>query len=172
MTTATTEAPEKVEKKAQGLTREAAYRTPAPFALMREFSRDFERLFEDLWPGRFAYPARFMPAGWMPDVEAVEEDGRFVVRADLPGLKKDEIKVELTADALVIEGERKRKSEEKREGYYRSERSYGSFHRIIPLPEAASIDTAKASFKDGVLEVTIDLPKRVEAKPKKLEIKE
>ena len=93
------------------------------------------------------------------------------MRADLPGLKKDEVKVELTNDLLTISGERKEEKEEKREGYYRSERRYGSFFRQIPLPEGAKTDTAKAKFTDGVLEVTMQAPAR-EPQKRVLEIKQ
>jgi HSP20 family protein len=79
---------------------------------------------------------------------------------DLPGLKRDDVKVELTEGLLTISGERKEEKEEKREGYYRSERSYGSFFRQIPLPEGAKTDTAKAEFNDGVLEITMQAPAR------------
>jgi HSP20 family protein len=73
-------------------------------------------------------------------------------------MKKDEVSVDITDDAITIQGERKRESEEEREGFYRTERSYGSFCRVIPLPEGAMTEQAKANFRDGVLEVTMPAP--------------
>jgi HSP20 family protein len=94
----------------------------------------------------------------MPAIEVTEREGNLVVRADLPGIKKEDVKIEMTPEALIIRGERKQEHEEKKEGYYRSERTYGQFHRSIPLPEGADLDKAKAEFKDGVLEVTVPVP--------------
>ena len=86
-------------------------------------------------------------------------------------MKKDDVKVELTEGVLTISGERKEEKEEKREGYYRSERSYGSFYRQIPLPEGAKTDTATAEFTEGVLEISMQAPER-EPRARRLEIKE
>ncbi len=82
-------------------------------------------------------------------------NGKLLVYAELPGLKKGDIKVQVTEDALILEGERKQEKEEKREGYYHSERSYGHFYRSIPLPEGVTLDKASAEFTNGILEVTI-----------------
>jgi HSP20 family protein len=94
-----------------------------------------------------------------------------MVRADLPGLTKEDVKVELTENLLMISGERKEEKEEKREGFYRSERSYGSFYREVPLPEGAMTEKAAATFRNGVLEITIPAAK-LEPSTRKLEIKE
>jgi HSP20 family protein len=94
-----------------------------------------------------------------------------MVKADLPGLTKDNVKVELTDEALTISGERKEEKEEKEKDFYRSERSYGRFFRQIPLPEGAKTDQANATFTDGVLEVKIPVAK-IESQSRKLEIKE
>ena len=85
--------------------------------------------------------------------------------------RKDDVKVELTDEALTISGERKEEKEEKYEGFYSSERSYGTFYRQIPLPKGVDADKAKATFTNGVLEVTIQVPK-MEPRGRKLEIKE
>ena len=121
----------------------------SPWSMMRRFSDEMDR-----WFGREGGEAGM----FSPNIEVRERDNTIVVSADLPGLSKDDVKVELTDEGLVIQGERKREHEERREGYYRSERSYGTFHRIIPLPEGAATDQAKAQFKDGVLEVTVPIP--------------
>ncbi len=159
---------------------EARPMTPfTPFGFMRRFAGDMERLFEDF--GGFGFPnlfrREFFPfskelehVAWVPEVEVLQKNDQFTVRVDLPGLKKDDVKVEVTDDVLTISGERKEEKEEKREGHYRSERSYGSFYRQIPLPAGAKIDTATAEFTDGVLQVTMQAPAR-EPQTRRLEIK-
>jgi len=151
-----------------------------PFGMMRRFTRDMERLFEDFEGFRFpsvfgseTWPFRteFNAMEWMPQVEVVHNNGQFTVRADLPGMTKDDIKVELANDMLTISGERKAEKEEKREGFYRSERSYGNFYRQLPLPEGALTEKAEATFTNGVLEVTMPAAK-AEPATRKLEVKE
>ena len=162
---------------------EVALKTPEtgnPFQLMRRFTQNMERLFEDF--GGFSFPnffsTDFAPfrmeldkGEWMPQIEVIQNNGQFTVRADLPGLTKDDVKVEITDDFLTLSGERKEEKEEKREGFYRSERSYGSFYRQIPLPEGAKTENATAAFNKGVLEITIPAPK-AEPLTRKLEITE
>jgi len=155
----------------------------SPFAFMRRFSEEMDRLFEDFGFGRNwlapSFGREFFPAGfgefgrtaWSPQVEVFERGGKYIVRADLPGLTKDDVKVEVTDDAITISGERKSEHEEKGEGYYRSERSYGSFHRRIPLPEGVTADDADATFRDGVLEIAMQAPQRQEQRSRRLEIK-
>lgn len=106
----------------------------------------------------------------MPAVEVLECDGQFVVRADVPGLRKDQVNVEIEGGNLVISGERSQEHEERRGTFYRSERVYGSFYRVIPLPEGVDPNQAKATFDNGVLEVTMPAPQRTE--PKRIEIRE
>ena len=161
---------------------ELAPKTPGtanPFGMMRRFTKDMERLFSDFEDFRFSnffkdFPRFRMPfdtVEWVPRIEVLQNNGQLMVRADLPGLTKDDVKVELTDDMLTISGERKEEKEEKREGFYRSERSYGSFYREIALPEGAKTEEAAATFRNGVLEITMPAPK-VEASKRKLEIKE
>jgi len=152
----------------------------SPFRFFRHFAEDMERLFEDF--DGFRFPAlfgkefspfrkEFEQVDWIPKVEVLQHNGELIVRADLPGLTKDDVKVEITEEALTLSGERKEEKEEKREGYYRSERTYGSFYRRIPLPQGANIDKAVATFKNGVLEITMQVPK-IEPRTRRLEIKE
>lgn len=145
-----------------------ALQTTTPFGFVKRFADDMEHLFGDFQGVRvgslfgrefFPFTKEFEHVDWVPKVEVLKHNGDLTVRADLPGLKKDDVKVELTDEALTISGERKEEKEEKHEGYYRSERSYGSFYRCIPLPEGVKTDTAKAEFRDGVLEVTMQAPK-------------
>jgi HSP20 family protein len=94
-----------------------------------------------------------------------------VTRIDLPGVKRENVTVEVTDGQLLVSGERKQEIEEKKENVYRTEREYGSFYRAVPLPEGVKPEEVKATFADGVLEVTVPLPSRPEAaKPKKIEI--
>jgi HSP20 family protein len=158
---------------------ELAPKTPEranPFGMMRRFTKDMERLFNDFEEFRFS--KEFAPfrmeldtSEWVPQIEVLQNNGQFMVRADLPGLTKDDVKVEVTDDVLTISGERKEEKEEKGEGFYRSERSYGSFYRQIPLPEGAHTENADATFRNGVLEITMPAPK-METATRKLEIKE
>ncbi len=94
---------------------------------------------------------------WTPAIEIREENNNLVVCADLPGLSKENVKVQATEEGIVIEGERRREQEESRGGVHRTERSYGRFYRMVPIPEGAEIDKANAQFKDGVLEVRVPL---------------
>lgn len=151
-----------------------------PFGMMRRFTSDMERLFEDFegfrFPSVFAsetspFRTEFGEMEWMPKVEVLQNNGQFTVRADLPGMTKDDIKVEFAGDMLTISGERKEEKEEKREGFYRSERSYGNFYRQLPLPEGALTEKAEATFTNGVLEVSMPAPK-VEPATRKLEVKD
>lgn len=161
---------------------ELAHKTPEfnPFGMMRRLTNDMERLFDDFggfnFPGffnreLFPFNAVLKDIEWMPQIEVRRTNGDLMVKADLPGLTKDDVKVELTDEALTISGERKEEKEEKREGFYRSERNYGRFYRQIPLPEGAKTEKASATFTNGVLEVKLPVAK-LESHTRKIEIKE
>ena len=147
----------------------------SPFSMMRRLSDDMERIFEDTWGAR-QFPRllrglELAETRWTPDIEAFERKGEFVVRADLPGMTKDNVTVEVQDNQLIIKGERKEEKEQKEKGYYACERSYGSFYRALPLPEGLKADEAKATFKDGVLEIVMPAPKVPEKHGRQLEIK-
>jgi HSP20 family protein len=125
-----------------------------PFSLMRRFSEEMDRSF-----GRF-FSREAGESLWSPAIEVREGDGQLKVHADLPGLKPEDVRVEVTNDQLIIQGERKHEQEEKNKGVYRSERHYGQFYRAIPLPEGAKAEQAKAQFKNGVLEIAIPAPEQ------------
>ncbi len=137
----------------------------SPFALMRRLSEEMERDFSTSMG-----LGREMGSYW-PAVEVKERDGNLVICADLPGINKENVKVEATDEGLVIHGERKREHEESRAGWHRSERSYGEFFRAIPLPEGAQVDRAMAQFKDGVLEVKIPIPESAQHRRREIPIK-
>jgi HSP20 family protein len=147
----------------------ASVRPITPFSFMRRFSEEMDRLYGDLDFGlglasgfgrEFQRLADLEGSMWLPQVEAFEREGKFIVRADLPGLTKDDIDVDITDDAIKIRGERRQEKEENEEGYYRTERSYGSFYREIPLPSGVNRQEANANFRNGVLEITMPAPAR------------
>ncbi len=127
-----------------------------PFSLMRRLTDEMDRMFE----GGGWRRGRSEAAPWSPAVEVTERNGQIEVVADLPGLNENDVKVEVSDEGLSIRGERKREHEEKGEGYYRSERSYGEFYRLIPLPETAKLDQARAEFHNGELRIRIPAPAR------------
>jgi HSP20 family protein len=107
----------------------------------------------------------------MPPVEAFERDHRLTVRVELPGMKKEEIGITVTDGVLTIEGERTLENEEKKNEWYRNERTYGKFVRTVPVPEAVKVNEITATFEGGVLEITVPLPETpAAAAPKKVEI--
>ena len=119
---------------------------------------------------RFRSPMRRMAFRWAPAIDVLEREGNVVVRADVPGVKPDDIDITLDDDVLTIRGSRKEESEVKDEDYYRSERSFGEFRRSIRVPKGTKPEDIKATFKDGVLEVTAPKPKAEEAAGKKVKI--
>jgi HSP20 family protein len=148
-----------------------------PFTLMRQVTSELDRLFDEggwpalRWPSFRTRPA-LEATNWFPEIDVFEKDGRLVTKIDLPGLKKEDVKVEVTDGHLAISGERKTEAEEKKEQFYRCEREYGSFYRSVPLPEGVKLEDVKATFSDGVLEVSVPLPAKPEAKVRKVEIQE
>jgi HSP20 family protein len=162
-------------KKESALTPRGAARDP--FTLLRQMTSDLDRMFEASARPSFRWPS-FRTQGvseaatWFPEVDVFEKDNRLVTKVDLPGMKKEDVKVEVTDGHLAISGERKSESEEKKERFYRSEREYGSFYRAVPLPEGVKLEDVKATFSDGVLEVSVPLPAQPEAKVRKVEIQE
>jgi HSP20 family protein len=134
----------------------------SPFSMMRRFATEMDRIFDRMWEGNnFPMMERFGQWGstsFTPDIDIFERDGKLVIRADLPGMSKDDVKVDLSEDSVIIDGERKYEHEEQKEGIYRTECSYGRFHREIPLPQGVKADTANANFRNGVLEITMEAP--------------
>jgi HSP20 family protein len=134
-----------------------------------------DAMFEDFFGRRVRpwWPERWSRAGETevtpPMVDVFEEKDDIVVKAELPGMDKENIEVNLTDHTLTIKGEKKKEEEVKKENYYRAERSYGSFLRSLQLPKEVHADKVKASFKNGILEVR--MPKTEEAKAKEVKVK-
>jgi HSP20 family protein len=127
-----------------------------------------ERLFGS-WP---AFPEKeesLLPTGWAPEVDITETEKEFLVKAELPEVKKEEVKVTVENGVLSITGERKLEKEEKGKKYHRIERAYGRFERSFTLPEGTEPKKVTSEFKEGVL--TVHLPKNPEARPKAVEVK-
>jgi len=136
--------------------------TLSPFALMREFTYEMDRLFKGA-------TSKLDAALYIPPMDVKLTDGNLVITADVPGLKKDEIKIEVTEKALVIEGERKSEEKEEKPEFRKIERSYGKFYREIPLPEGAKIELTKADLTNGVLTVSLPVPEMKKGRPVPIE---
>lgn len=125
----------------------------SPFSFVRRLMEDMDRV----WEG-FGGPAtRSLPEAWSPPIETFGREGRFVLRAELPGLSPNDVRIEVEDGALILEGERKSELESEEKGVWRSERYYGRFSRAIALPDGAEADKAEARFENGVLEVSVPL---------------
>jgi len=141
-----------------------------PFGPLNQLSRirnEINRIFED--PFGFASAASTFFEGWTPAVDVFEEKDNIVVRAEMPGMKKEDIDVTVVGDTLTIAGERKQEEERKEGEVYRSERYLGRFQRSITLPSEVDVNKVQATYKDGVL--TINVAKSEQAKRKQIEIK-
>ena len=170
-----------------------------PFAMMRQFADQMDRMFEGFgfpssfpglsrsWasappmPGQMPGNAQagmppqspgYSPTLWSPQIEVSRKGDNLVVCADLPGMSREDVHVEIREDHLVLEGERRQESRTEAEGsFYRTERSYGRFYRAIPLPDGVDPDMAQARFQDGVLEVTVPLPQQPPQRTRKIDIR-
>lgn len=136
----------------------------SPFASLWQISREMDRLMDAFFGGGLAAgrsgiaPAsdsRYVRPLWTPQIEVRQRENELVIHVDLPGIKQEDIQIEATEDGIAISGERSEQREEGEQGHRHSERTYGSFYRLIPLPEGARIDGAKASMHNGVLEVIV-----------------
>ena len=152
----------------------------APYRPSRAFSmfEQMDRLFEDFFGKRFGpwWPSiRWPEVRWPaemeihPSVDIFEDKDEVVVKAELPGLAKEDVNVNITEDTVTISGEKKKEEKVEKKDYYRFERSFGSFSRSFSLPTDVQTDKAKATFKNGVLEIRV--PKTEEAKKKEVKVK-
>jgi HSP20 family protein len=168
-------------------TSEVATRQPQPVARREQsrspfdmFADEMSRLFDEFgfargllgrsWSLR---PRRHEALEtWTPQIELSQQNNELVVRADLPGLKKEDVNIDVSDEAITISGERRQETESESGGLYRSERSYGSFYRTIPLPKGTIGDQAKATFKDGVLEIRVPAPPEQVTRGRRIEIQD
>ncbi len=137
--------------------------------LRAEFDELFERFFRDPWG--LELPGWFGGEGtWGPRLDLAESDKEVTIRAELPGIDPDDVEINVTDNVLTLRGEKKREHEEKERDYHYVERQYGNFHRSVQLPAGVDPDKVEASYKNGVLTVTI--AKRPDALPKKIKVKQ
>jgi HSP20 family protein len=144
-----------------------------PFSLMRRISEDMDRMFDNflgMSPWESNRPFGFGELTRWPQLEVYRRDNKLIIRADVPGLQKEDVQVEVRDDEICISGERRHETKQQEGDYYRTERSYGSFCRTVPLPEGAQVDTASAQFKNGVLEIEIEIPEQ-QSKGRKIEVR-
>jgi len=129
--------------------------------------REMNRLFDDFFRGFDLEPFGAMEdryAGFSPSIDVRESDAEFTIKAEIPGIDEKDVEVLVSDDAVTLKGEKKEEQEDKGKDYYRLERSYGSFHRVIPLPKGVNLEKVEATFKNGIL--TVKLPKTEEAQSK------
>lgn len=159
----------------------------SPFGLLSAFLGDMDRIVRGFGlPAPFPFRSGFgsvspkqagasgsasAPPTWAPPLEVLTRDGEFVVRAEIPGIDKEHVNVEIDEGRAVISGEREEEHEDKGEGFFRSERSYGRFSRVVALPEGANAEQAKAMTADGVLEIVFPMASP-EPQAHRLEIQE
>jgi HSP20 family protein len=137
-----------------------------PFSLMTKMTEEMVRVFGEIASNRGNGGGETM---WAPAIEVSERDGKYVIHAELAGVKPEAVKLEVTEDGIVLEGEREVQREEDKGGIHLTEREYGHFYRSIPLPEGANIEQARAKFENGVLEITVPVPEQ-KNKPRQIPI--
>lgn len=138
-----------------------------PLQDLVRFDEDFDRWYDSM-VRRFFNPES---KSWVPAIDVVENNGNLEVRAEIPGVKKENLKVTVENDHLLITGERSQENETKDKKYHRIERFYGKFYRSIALPFSVDADKVKASYKDGILIVTLPKPESMKTKEIEVEIK-
>ncbi|HEC79295.1 MAG TPA: Hsp20/alpha crystallin family protein [candidate division WOR-3 bacterium] len=135
-----------------------------PFRDMLNLRADMDRFFKSFFSG---FPEE-KEGFWSPVIDIEEDNENYIVKAELPGMKKEDIKVTVRDNVLSISGERKQEKETKDKTFHRIERSYGKFSRTISLPSTVDSNKIKATYKDGVLNIT--LPKLEEEKPRQIDV--
>lgn len=156
-----------------------------PFQLISRLSDEMDRIFETFgmgsaWPRSTGRGAQSGPAAqggqglrtlWAPHIEVAERNGKLLIQADLPGVRKEDVDVQIEDDAVIIQGQRHQENERNEGGFYHSERSYGTFYRVIPLPEGTDAEQANATFRDGVLQIEVPVPQQRQ-RGRRLEIRD
>ena len=142
-----------------------------PFSVLQ---RDMNRIFDDFFKGFNTFPAGRLEGRWdgfNPTIDIKESEKELTIKAELPGMDEKDIDVSLANDTLTIQGEKKEEKEEKDNGYYYAERSFGSFRLVFPLPVGIHAQKAEALFKKGVLTITVPKTEEAKSKIKKIAIK-
>jgi HSP20 family protein len=138
-----------------------ATRRPEPINVLRQMTSELDRMFDEPWT-MFRWPSAAVASPdapiWAPKVDVVTKNNTLITRVDLPGMKKEDVLVEVEDGFLTLSGERKKETKEEKDNVYREEREYGSFCRSVPLPKGVKADDVKATFANGVLEVSMPLP--------------
>lgn len=137
-----------------------------PFGVTEELQHEMNRLF-----GRSLMKRNGWGRPFEPEIDVIEEKDHFLVKADLPGIKKEELDIKVEGRLLTLKGERKEEKETKEKNYYSSERFYGTFTRVIELPTDVKAEEVKAAYKDGVLEISLPKTEGAKAKQIRVEIK-
>jgi len=141
-----------------------------PWTTLPSLQDRINRLFDDAFPARPAGREDEMTLfDWRPTVDTYEEGDNVVIRAELPGVNKEDVSIDVKDNVLTLKGERKHEENVKEENYFRRESAYGKFQRAFTLPDAVDASKIEASYKDGVLKITV--PKAEETKAKKIDIK-
>lgn len=144
----------------------------SPFGMVRRVFDDMERMMESMFSDldELVPETGVMSFNFAPRIDVTRRDDKIIVRADLPGISPEEIEVHAVEDGLVIEGERRHEAERTEGDVWQSERSYGRFYRMIPMPEGTDMDSAQARFENGVLEVSLKAPAEQAAGRRRIEI--
>ena len=149
----------------------------SPFSFMRRFMNDMDSLFGDFGfgPRMSSVLSPFYETGagqtaWAPKADVFERNGQLVFHADLPGIKSEDVRVTVDNDVLTLSGERRHEHQHNEGGVYQCERSYGSFQRSFALPEGVNADSIQANFNNGVLEVTMPMPKQAQQQGRQIPI--
>lgn len=139
-----------------------------PFRQLQTLQDEMSRFFDFSFPRSANRTTGFFDHAWMPAIDVCDTKDSVIVKADVPGISKDDIEVTVEGDRLTIKGEKKEERKAESKDFVREERCYGTFHRVISLPASVDANQVKATYKNGVLELT--LPKKEEAKPKQIRV--
>jgi HSP20 family protein len=147
----------------------ATHDLPAFPSDVLSMQREINRMFSHFFRGGSQEEEAIMPSAWVPAADIAEREDDYVVRMEIPGVPKEDVRITIQESVLTVRGEKKQEKESRGSQYHRVERSYGSFTRSFALPSAVKADAIDATYRDGILQVT--LPKAEEARPKQVDVK-
>ena len=136
---------------------------------MFQMHREIDKMFDRFLGGSLAEDGSVFTSSWTPAVDITEHENEYIVKMELPGVSKDDVKITLEDNVLTVKGEKKQEKESKSSNYHRVERTYGAFQRTFTVPSDVKANGIDASYKDGIL--SIALPKSEDAKPKQIDVK-